>query len=234
MNMDKEKSLYIFIHGAYQSPWMWIPIIDEMTHRVGEIEYLLISLPGYIDSDSLDNSLLKSIDKIKLISETKELVIVGHSLGSSYACVLVSLLHTNHNIRLYLSSMPIDIPKIYITLRLFFERVIRKSFMYIPIEYIPVFIRSKIITNYSKNNILIILLQNYHYKNLLSKNKNLKKVYIGCSYLDFIAGPIKYQFNLLKELNDNNIDACFYSFGSTGHYPYRLNRIKYINWLFKK
>jgi len=229
--MDREKQLYVFIHGAYQSPWMWIPIIDEMAHRIGEINYLLISLPGYTDNDSLNNSLSKSIEKIKTVVETKELVIVGHSLGASYACILVSLLQIDNNIRLYLSCMPIAIPTVYITLRLFFEKILRRSFIYIPIQYIPVFFRSKIITNYSENNILMILLKHSNYIDFLLKSKNLKKIYLGSSHMDFIVGSIKHQYNLVEELNKNSMVTSFTSFGIMGHYPYRLNRKKYIDWL---
>jgi len=191
---------------------------------------MLITLPGYYRNSK--ESILSISKKIISHSENKIIIIVGHSLGAAFACQLVKYIK-NNKIILCLSSMPINIPRIYITFRLFAEKILRTTSSFLPVTYIPIFIRSKLITNYSNNNLLSFLMKKDEYVTLLCKHNNVMSINIGCGYMDMVAGGIKTQKKLVNELNNKGVISEFFNFGFTGHYPQQLNRAKYARWLLK-
>lgn len=226
----KNNTLIVYIHGVYQTPKLWNGVISDLSNMRYNVEHMLITLPGYKNNYNT-SFLLSTAKKINSNSYGKKLIIVGHSLGGALACQLLEYIESD-KIVLCISSMPISMPNIYIKISLFFEKLLIDILNNIPFIDIPVCVRSKLITNYSDNNLLLSLVGENEYINFLSRNKSVI-VNLGCGYMDFIAGGINKQKSLVYKLKENGIESRFFSFGFTGHHPLLLNRFKYVQWIIK-
>ncbi len=230
------KNPVFFIHGAYQSPIMWNFLFDDFINYSKPYDCVFLSLPCYYQplEDNSVNKITEDIFcKIKpVLDKVENVTIVGHSLGAIIAVRLLSMIK-NTNVSLFLSSMPLFLPKKIMPLRMLIEKIIFKISNKFPREIIPRTLRPKLLTNYHEYNILEEILTIDLQNNFQENIDVVKNVHIACGVFDFLSGGINTQLRLVHDIQKMGINAQFTNLGFCGHYPQIFSKNKYFKWLIK-
>ncbi|MBV5273398.1 MAG: alpha/beta hydrolase [Lamprocystis purpurea] len=218
LSSGNKNIVYTFIHGAYDSPWAWSYVIDELQSKEG-YSCLLLHLDQYKDFHYLIENHVEHGTHIRL---------VGFSLGAIAALTTSERLSKNYEIELFLVSTPLINAPSLIRVRKNIAFFLHKLLSSRNRSFFPLFLRGKIFSN-PQNPLLELISENY--SDLICKAVNCKKVHIYSGRLDFISGGIQKQKTFTSNFASKGIAATFTNGGFTGHFPYLINRSKLISWL---
>ena len=231
------KESFIFLPGGYQNTWSFARIIDGLIERKNADCYL-VNLPGYYQNKSSDRTTID--ESIKDISNsiinrirTKNVSIIGHSLGGGIGCHLSSHIATDvNNIQLYLSCMPISINSRILTIRSRINDLINIPAKWIGRRNIPLFLRGFMCSSYNNKMLNILSDPDERIVSLISVKEKLK-VHLGASQFDPIAGPIIRQREFYNILKSKGVSITFTNFGFTSHIPEKIRPNNYTNWIIQ-
>lgn len=215
---NTEHIVYVFLHGAFCSPWSWSYIVDELCDKKGYMCVLFY---------------LKDHEKIaNIISEfipsTYTIRLVGFSLGSLVALSINKIILKTHKTELFLISTPIMSSLTLVRFRIQIARFLNCIFCKINRRFFPLFLRGKLKTDES---IFLLNLIQLDYRELVQGAKGSIQVNIYSGKLDYISGSIKTQQKLSELFCKHGVKSTFTCAGFTGHFPYLVNRKNLVEWL---
>ena len=211
------KELYIFLHGAFDTPWVWSHIIDEMRECTSS-DFVLF----YLDDIDCIQEVIESVSK-----EVK-IKLVGFSLGGVAALKLCEELAYKKNIELFLISYPLLPNKNLVKGRLILSKALNSIVSNFNRRLFPLFLRGKLYTGRSVH--LLSYVGDNDYK-LIYNASGCIRVNIYSARLDFVSGSIAKQKQFLEKFIDAGINATFVDGGYSSHFAYLINRKKLVNWL---
>jgi predicted esterase len=225
-NFSSSKRLYIFVHGAYDNFWRWKYIVDDLLDKNNSL-CILVSLPGYFMEEDFE----KYIDNIGNFINNfngcfEQIYLVGFSIGGILSGLLCKELSKIYDVILILVSIPIELNKHLIDFRLKIDSIFNHVLNPVPRAWIPINLRGKLKSNYSRYDYLSIASQKL--ETMVNLFSTAKKVIIICGRLDPIAGSITKQKKLSYSLTKLGVDSKFYDLGYTGHFPLLLKRLKLV------
>lgn len=215
--------VYIFLHGAYDTPWGWSYIIDELYYK-NKCTSILFYLDDY-------NGIVEFI--LNNISTSSKLKLVGFSLGALIAIEISQYLSKKYHLELFLVSTPIINPSSKIvTTRLIIDTVMKSIHPKIDRRFYPLFLRGKIMDKNSTFLIREMVKENY--MEFIKKAIGCKKINISSGRFDYVSGGIKKQKELCEQFSHYGMESSFFNLGLVGHFPYLFNRKRLVGWLLDK